>query len=381
MSQMTLATMMPVVFGDERDQVLKKFNQIQACWGVGKGVYNASSPFVVFGNQYNKFKYIAYSRLPTSRDEDGLVALHVNKSTQEAKTVWKMIITTITELLGQLAAHKKIVMEGVRPLPDNCMEITMYISQPASLGSQERIAANVLFNFLQTNKAKLEPHGVTAVYPKLGLDQATLKGYLDTPPVGFTQPVWEHAKELNPDPTKFVPTPVVGFDQLLQRVKQQDEETKQHAKRLQVVSSDITELERKHTATVAKIDQARRKLKELHTRVLRLMVAQEIQRKGGYSLQEDEEMLRVRLDGIQNALKNPAQYKGRLNELISQVRLQSQSGLSLAQQQFTIEPQTLAEYKEVIKEQQEGISQLVKIVKEDSEDVSVIEEGLTAASR
>jgi predicted PurR-regulated permease PerM len=90
---------------------------------------------------------------------------------------------------------------------------------------------------------------------------------------------------------------------------------------------------------------------------------------------------RVRLDGIQNALKNPAQYKGRLNELISQVRLQSQSGLSLAQQQFTIEPQTLAEYKEVIKEQQEGISQLVKIVKEDSEDVSVIEEGLTAASR
>ena len=56
LSQMTLATMMPVVFGDERDQVLKKFNQIQACWGVGKGVYNASSPFVVFGNQYNKFK-------------------------------------------------------------------------------------------------------------------------------------------------------------------------------------------------------------------------------------------------------------------------------------------------------------------------------------
>ena len=56
LSQMTLATMMPVVFGDERDQVIKKFNQIQACWGVGKGIYNPSSPFVDFGDQYSKFK-------------------------------------------------------------------------------------------------------------------------------------------------------------------------------------------------------------------------------------------------------------------------------------------------------------------------------------
>lgn len=33
---------------------------------------------------------------------------------------------------------------------------------------------------------------------------------------------------------RFIPVPLVGFGQLLQRVKQQDEETKQHLKRLQV---------------------------------------------------------------------------------------------------------------------------------------------------
>lgn len=53
---MALATMMPVVFGDERDQVLKQFNQVQASWGTGRGVFNQNSPFVEFGGQYNRFK-------------------------------------------------------------------------------------------------------------------------------------------------------------------------------------------------------------------------------------------------------------------------------------------------------------------------------------
>ena len=61
-------------------------------------------------------------------------------------------MSTIIDLLGQHAAHKEIVLEGLRPLPDNCTEVTMYISQPTSLGNRERISANVVFNFLQANK-------------------------------------------------------------------------------------------------------------------------------------------------------------------------------------------------------------------------------------
>lgn len=53
---MALATMMPVVFGDERDQVLKQFNQVQASWGTGKGIFSHNRPFVEFGSQYNRFK-------------------------------------------------------------------------------------------------------------------------------------------------------------------------------------------------------------------------------------------------------------------------------------------------------------------------------------
>ncbi len=34
------ALSMPVVFGDERDMIIAKWNQIQAFWGTGKGFFN-----------------------------------------------------------------------------------------------------------------------------------------------------------------------------------------------------------------------------------------------------------------------------------------------------------------------------------------------------
>ena len=51
-----MANVIPVVFRDERDQVIKEFNQIQACWGTGKGLLNARGQFVEFGNDFNRFK-------------------------------------------------------------------------------------------------------------------------------------------------------------------------------------------------------------------------------------------------------------------------------------------------------------------------------------
>jgi len=33
------AVTFPVIFNDERDVVIAKWNQLQACWGTGKGYY------------------------------------------------------------------------------------------------------------------------------------------------------------------------------------------------------------------------------------------------------------------------------------------------------------------------------------------------------
>ena len=55
---MTTALSMPVVFGDERDAILAKFNQIQALWGVGKGYYAENQQPIPFtmDNPFCRFK-------------------------------------------------------------------------------------------------------------------------------------------------------------------------------------------------------------------------------------------------------------------------------------------------------------------------------------
>jgi len=38
----------PLIFGDERDSVIAKWNQLQAFWGTGRGHYNSQGDFVDF---------------------------------------------------------------------------------------------------------------------------------------------------------------------------------------------------------------------------------------------------------------------------------------------------------------------------------------------
>ena len=59
----------------------------------------------------------------------------------------------------------------------------------------------------------------------------------------------------------------------------------------------------------------------------------EMTRKLGFTIQLEEEKLRIQLEALQSQLSAPTQFKGRLNELLSQVRLQSQvNGLGSSDQ-------------------------------------------------
>jgi len=55
--QMVNALVMPVVFGDSRDQTIKKFNQLQAYCGHGKGIVNPTQTIDFnHDNPYCRFK-------------------------------------------------------------------------------------------------------------------------------------------------------------------------------------------------------------------------------------------------------------------------------------------------------------------------------------
>jgi hypothetical protein len=63
---------------------------------------------------------------------------------------------------------------------------------------------------------------------------------------------------------------MIGFDEVRWRMKCQEQETKLHQAFLDRVAEDIAELQRRHTATVAKIAEYRRKFLELEHRVLQV---------------------------------------------------------------------------------------------------------------
>lgn len=96
------------VFNDERDDILKKWNMLQACWGTGKGYYNSTQPPVdytahnpfyrlILFNQYSKenslaffnfrFKAMGYNVIPEQDNSEGIVKLVFNKKIADLRYV------------------------------------------------------------------------------------------------------------------------------------------------------------------------------------------------------------------------------------------------------------------------------------------------------
>ncbi|XP_051820351.1 nucleoporin p54 isoform X2 [Antechinus flavipes] len=369
----------PTLLGDERDAILAKWNQLQAFWGTGKGYFNNNIPPVEFTqeNPFCRFKAVGYSCMPNNKDEDGLVVLIFNRKEADIRSQQQQLIESFHKILGGNQTLT-VNVEGVKTLPDDQTEVVIYVVERSPNGTSRRVPATTLYaHFEQANiKTSLQQLGVTLSMTRTELSPAQIKQLLQNPPAGVDPIIWEQAKVDNPDSEKLIPVPMVGFKELLRRLKVQDQMTKQHQTRLDIISEDISELQKNQTTTLAKIAQYKRKLMELSHRTLQVLIKQEIQRKSGYAIQADEEQLRVQLDTIQCELNAPTQFKGRLNELMSQIRMQNHFGAVKSEERYYVDADLLREIKQHLKQQQEGLSHLISIIKDDLEDIKLIEHGL-----
>ncbi|XP_072570737.1 nucleoporin p54 isoform X3 [Paramormyrops kingsleyae] len=369
----------PTLLGDERDAILAKWNQLQAFWGTGKGYFNNNIAPVDFTqeNPFCRFKAVGYSCIPGSKDEDGLVVLALNKKEEDVRSQQQQLVESLHKVLGGNQTLT-VNIEGVKALPDDQTEVIIYVVERSPNGTSKRIAASSLFGFVeQVNvKTQLQQLGVVMSVTRNELSPAQLKQLLQNPPAGVDPIIWEQAKVDNPDPDRLIPVPMVGFKELLRRLKIQDQMTKQHQTRVDIISNDISELQKNQATTVAKIAQYKRKLMALSHRVLQVLIKQEIQRKSGYAIQVDEEHLRVQLDTIQSELNAPTQFKGRLNELMSQIRMQNHFGAVRSEERYSVDADLLREIKQHLKQEQEGLTHLISVIKDDMEDIKLIEHGL-----
>ncbi|KAK2819288.1 hypothetical protein Q5P01_024849 [Channa striata] len=377
--QQVTALSAPTLLGDERDSILAKWNQLQAYWGTGKGYYSNNNPPVDFTqeNPFCRFKAVGYSCVPMCKDEDGFVVLVLNKKEAEVRAQQQQLVESLHKILG---SHQTLTVnvDGVKSLPDDQTEVVIYVVERAPNGTSKRIPSTALFVYLeQANvKVQLTQIGVVLSVTRTELSPAQLKQLLQNAPGGVDPIIWEQAKVDNPDPEKLIPVPMVGFKELLRRLQIQEQMTKQHQTRVDIISNDISELQKNQATTVAKITQYKRKLMDLSHRVLQVLIKQEIQRKSGYAIQVDEEHLRVQLDTIQSELNAPTQFKGRLNELMSQIRMQNHFGAVRSEERYSVDADLLREIKQHLKQQQDGLSHLISVIKEDLEDIKLIEHGL-----
>ncbi|KAK3798088.1 hypothetical protein RRG08_034644 [Elysia crispata] len=373
------AVSLPNIYGDERDAIIARWNQLQAYWGTGKGFFSQQGA-VDFkpDNHFCRFKALGYHLIPKGDNEQGQVALVLAKKEAEVTAAQQQVMDTLHRILGSKPTLS-VCVEGIKPLPEDKTEVVIYVLERPNSGPAKRVTANELFNFLGqgTVQNQVASHlNVESMMPRVGWTPEQLKEYLEKPPAGVDPLLWQQAKLDNPDPEKYIPVPMIGFKELQKRLRLQAEQTRLYQQRLDVIAGDLSNLQTQHSTMLSKLEDYKRKDLELGHRLLKVISKQEIYRKMGYAIQEEEETLKVQLEQLQVELNHPTQFKGRLNELMSQMRMQLQTSSARTDPAYAMDGDTQADIKIILKQQQEGLQHLIDIIKEDAADLQLIEQGI-----
>ncbi|XP_034476416.1 probable nucleoporin Nup54 [Drosophila innubila] len=371
------------IFGDERDNIVAKWNYLQAMWGTGKLFYSQSAaPVDITQENYLcRFKAIGYSRMPGKDNKLGLVALNFDRDLATIKTQQQQIIQTLHSLMGS-KPNILVHIEVLKELENKKCQMVIYVEEKQQLthgpNDSKRILATELASYLgQANvKPQLTNLGITEALALTLPDEDQLKEYLENPPRSVDPRMWRQANLDNPDPSQFIPVPMIGFSDLKWRVKCQEQETDTHALYMKKVEGELQELRRRHASATAKILEHKRKLAEMSHRILRIVVKQECTRKVGSTLTPEEEALRTKLQNMQAVVSAPTQFKGRLSELLSQIRMQRNQFASNGSNEYAIDKNAEDEMKTILTMQQRAMEVLKETVNKDLEALDIIIKGL-----
>eukprot|EP01135_Chromosphaera_perkinsii_P012295 Nk52_evm32s2630 gene=Nk52_evmTU32s2630 len=192
--------------------------------------------------------------------------------------------------------------------------------------------------------------------------------------------LWNQAVLNNPDPTTLVPVQATGFQDIKERRKIQEQQIEVFESTLKQIKKSISDVSQHHKLkTVTKLEECKRKELEFGIRILRIYKKLEIFRKSGMPLSVDEENLKVTFESMLRELYKPTQYKGRLNDLLSQVRMHNLgvAGDSNSGTRATaIDVDSLSNIETYLTGQNDGLSHLMNVLKEDLGDLKIIREGM-----
>lgn len=368
------------IFGDERDTVIAKWNYLQAMYGTGKAFYNQNAaPIDITPQNYLcRFKAMGYSKMPGKDNKMGHVSLVFNKPANQLKDNQPQIVNQLNQVLGNKPTLI-VNVDSIVPLADNKSQLVMFVEEKSQTSNEtKKIPATELCNFLNQpmTKNQVTGMGVEQIIAMVLPDEDLLKEYLDNPPKGIDPRMWKQAKQDNPDPKKFIPVPIVGFSELNWRIKCQEAETDIHNQYMSKLQKDIEELKQRHASTTAKMMEHRRKLADLSHRILKIIVKQEITRKVGVGMTPEEEILRSKMENMQVLVSAPTQFKGRLSELLSQMRMQRNQWHHAVGNGYTLDKDSSEEMKTFLTMQQKAMAFVIETVNKDMKSLKIITDGM-----
>lgn len=370
------------VFGDERDQVLAKWNLLQAQWGTGQVYYSRNAPPLELNEQNPlcRFKAVGYSRLGGREDKDGHVAMLFNKPEQEIKNNQQALTNSLFNLLGN-KPHLAVNIDAVKAVSETKTQVVVYVVDKNAGGS--RVGATELGSFLGAGAARaaLAGAGCSALAPATAPSPAARAHYLATPPPGMDMRLWKQAQADNPDPENYIPVPIIGFTEIKFRARCQSEEARLQASWLRRAADTLAELRTRRAASAARLAHMTARLHALRHTLLQVISRQEVTGRVGAALSPEEEAARARLHELASQLAAPPLYNGRLNELLCAVRLQRSASAGASHERYHLDPGAQEDVKQFLTLQQRGMAHLLDTARKDLAALNTIADGMSRLVR
>ncbi|VDL82704.1 unnamed protein product [Nippostrongylus brasiliensis] len=235
------------LFGDERDEMIAKLNQLAAAMGVGAGYYKDGQQPVQYtqGGPFHRIKAIGYNRTSQHSDSDGVVALVVKAPPTEYQS---------NEQKQKFIDGLFVVLGSKPTIHAHIESICVYVTEKF----RGRISSKELAQYFNqaAQKQQLETQlKVCFIGPSMIR--------------GFDASLWAQAVRENPDPEKLVPYPIRGFEQLRARQKGQIDNARAQSLVVEAMKSRIARIEANVSAVSVQLARQKVIQKQLSHRLLR----------------------------------------------------------------------------------------------------------------
>ncbi|CAH8591482.1 Nuclear pore complex protein Nup54 [Schistosoma haematobium] len=387
----------PMLFGDERDSVIARWNQLQAMWGTGIGYSAVGMVNYTPENTFARLKSIGYNVLPTSTDADGLVCLYIGRPFSEVTNQRQAVQDILFRLLGG-RPNLQLMVEEIRPCAEaeDSTEVILKVVERLATGTTSTISATELAKYLSSPSVVPQLQSqlcVNRLIPEISPSAAQIVAYNENPPAGFDRLIWQQACLDNPHPDRMIPIPFIGFPDLKRRKCDQLAYGEQQSSMIKYITELVSKLRTGQLVMSQRLIQLKRKQIELSHRVLKVLKHQEVHRRCGFAISVEEEGMRCELERIWSELVAPRGLRIRFQEALSTLRnssefnkrdkenvgsvykgahsLESGDGYPST---WSLDPDSLNELKEYLTQRHNGIREMQRLITEMTNNLKVMED-------